>query len=85
MEKRRGKKGNQNGFSFPVLVWFLRFASIRVDSREKELSTFSFTHDLMLLPFIVATNTNRYEQRLQSDPTEQSQMKAVSQLLNCEM
>ena len=39
----------------------------------------------MLLPFTVATNTNGYEQRLQSDPTEQSQMKAVSQLLNCEM
>ena len=34
---------------------------------------------------VVATNTKRYERRLQSDPTEQSQMKAVSQLLNCEM
>ena len=32
---------------------------------------------------VVGTNTNRYEQRLQSDLTEQSQMKAVSQLLNC--
>ena len=34
---------------------------------------------------VVATNTKRYEQRLQSDRTELSQMKAVSQLLNCEM
>ena len=32
-----------------------------------------------------ATNTKRYEQRLQSDRTEQSQMKAVAHLLNCEM
>ena len=43
------------------------------------------SHALMLLPFIVATNTNRYEQRFQSDPTQQPQMKAVGQLLNCEM
>ena len=34
---------------------------------------------------VVATNTKRYEQRLQSDRTEQSQMKAVAHLLNCEM
>ena len=67
MEKRSGKKGNQNGFSFPVSVWFLRFASISVDSREKEISNFSFTHALTILPFVVATNTKRYEQRLQSD------------------
>ena len=40
---------------------------------------------MVSMPFIVATNTNRYEQRLQSDPTEQSQIKAVDQLLNCEM
>ena len=40
---------------------------------------------MVSMPFIVATNTNRYKQRLQSDPTEQSQMKAVRQLLNCEI
>ena len=34
---------------------------------------------------VVATNTKRYEQRLQSDRTEQAQMKAVAHLLNCEM
>ena len=34
---------------------------------------------------VVATNTKRYEQQLQSDRTEQSQMKAVAHLLNCEM
>ncbi len=45
----------------------------------------SKSHALTLLPFTVATNTKRYEQRLQSDLTEQSQMKAVGQLLNCEM
>ena len=33
---------------------------------------------------VVATNSKRYEQRLQSDRTELSQMKAVAQLLNCE-
>ena len=39
----------------------------------------SKSHALMFLPFIVATNTKRYEQRLLSDLTEQSQM------LNCEI
>ncbi len=34
---------------------------------------------------VVATNTKRYEQRLQSDRTDQAQMKAVAHLLNCEM
>ena len=50
------------------------------------LSTFCF---LLLMwaaeHTLVATNTKRYEQRLQSDLTEQSQMKAVDQLLNCEI
>ncbi len=34
---------------------------------------------------VVATNTKRYKQRLQSDRTEQAQMKAVAHLFNCEM
>jgi REP element-mobilizing transposase RayT len=34
---------------------------------------------------VVATNAKRYEQRLPSDRQEQARMKAVSQLLNCEM
>ncbi len=34
---------------------------------------------------VVATNAKRYEQRLESDRTEQSRMKAVAQLLTSEM
>jgi hypothetical protein len=34
---------------------------------------------------VVATNSKRYEQRLQGDRKEQARMKAVRQLLNFEM
>lgn len=34
---------------------------------------------------LVATNTKRYAQRLQSDPRERARSKQVSQLLDCEM
>ena len=89
---KSGEKKRQEGESkWLQLSSFSVVPEVRVNSRGfagKRAQYFlihSRSHALMFLPFIVATNTKRYEQRLQSDPTEQSQMKALSQLLNCEM